>query len=173
MRLTRCGIDARLVLESTSELVLGLLGGQAGDLLEAVPLLGDQTGGLGLLAADLLLAPGEGAVADDELLVALIELTQAFVEAVFLLGEAAFEGLELATAGARRGFELGAGLEELFLGRELALFELGFAVPPRLFAHAGGFALGLGETLLAGVANPRPPVDQHGCSDDDRGDRDP
>ena len=125
------------------------------------------------MRGDLLLAPGEGAVAADELLVALVELAQALVEAVFLLGEAAFQGLELAAPRPRGGFELGAGLEELLLGRELALLELGFAVPPRLFAHAGGFALGLGEALLADVANPRPAVDQHGCRDDDRGDRDP
>ena len=44
------GVDARLVLEAAGQLVLGLLRGQAGDLLEAVALLGDQPGGFDLLA---------------------------------------------------------------------------------------------------------------------------
>ena len=126
-----------------------------------------------LLRGDLFLAAGQSAVAADQLLVALVDLAEALVEAVFLLGEAAFQGLELAAPRPRGGFELGARLEELLLGRELALLQLGFAIPPRLFAHTGGFALGLGEALLADVANPRPAENQDGCRDDDRGNRDP
>ncbi len=167
------GVHARFVFEPTGELVLGLLRRQPRDLLESSALLAEQAVDLDLLAADLLLAGGEAAISGQELLVALIELTQPLVEAVFLLGEAALQVLELAAARSGCGFEFRAGLEELFLGGELTLFELGFAVPPRLFAHARGFALGFGETFFASMANPRPAVDQDGGGKDDRGDRDP
>ena len=113
-------------------------------------------------------------LAAGELLVALLELAQALVEAVFLLGEAALEGLELAARALREAFSNSV--------RAWSSFSLAASSPSLSLAslsrrasstHAGGFALGLGEALLADVADPRPAEDQHGGRDDDRGDRDP
>jgi hypothetical protein len=174
------GLLARLVLDALDQVAgrarlssgrgrASFWRGQPGDLLSRLRC--SPTSRSTSTSFDATFAPGQGD-RGRRFLVALVELAQA------LVGLSSFwvrrrSGFELAAPRPRGGFELGAGLEELLLGRELALFELGLAVPPRLFAHAGGFALGLGETLLAGMANPRPPVDQHGCSDDDRGNRDP
>ena len=151
------GVDARLVLEAADELVLGLLRSEAGDLLEPGALLGRQPVATSTsLTATSFSRRRPGRARAPTSSVALVELVEPLVEAVFLLGEPALESLELAAPLARRGLELGARLKQLLLGRELALFQPGVGIAPRLVLEARRLALRLSQPACALLADPAP-----------------
>src|SRR6185295_9562228 len=134
------GFHPGLVLERAHQLLARLLRGQARQMLELAALLFAHPGDLGLLDFEGLLAPDQGALGLEHLLLTLADLVAPLVEAVFLLGQPALDGLELGPALPRNGFELAPGQEQLLLRLQLRLADLVLAL-----------ALGVGQDLNAAL----------------------
>ena len=98
----------------------------------------------------------------------LASSSRPLVEVVFLLGEAALQGFELAAALARGRLELGAGLEELLLGGDLGLAHAGLALALGVLDDLLGLAAGLVQHAPAFLAD----ASHQTRKDGDRGEED-
>ena len=78
-------VELGFVLDPADQLLLGLLGGEAGDLLEPVALLVDETLQLVLAIFELFLAVAEATVALLDLVGSGLDLLGLLVEVLFLL----------------------------------------------------------------------------------------
>src|SRR6185295_8077120 len=162
------GLHAGVVLHHPHQLLARLLGGQAGDLLQLGPLFLEHRLHLDLALLDAFLAAGERAVELGELLVPPRQVLGLLLEAVLFLGEAPLLGLELGAALARHRLELGAGLEELFLGGDVRLAQAGLARALGVLDQLLRFALRLLEQALAHPAEGKPPDEkEHDRADED------
>jgi len=150
------------------QLFFRLPGGHPRDLLEPLPLLAHQPLRLRRLPLALLLAGDEPFLPRGELPVALLDLAEPLVQAVFPLCEAALDGLDLGSPLARHRLELGASLQELLLGRELGLLDPGFGLPLRRSQEGRRLFTGPLENASARPANHEPadPGDEQNAEDD-------
>ncbi len=162
-------LHPRLVLERAGELLLRLLRGETGDALELGALRLDQLGELALAGLDLLLALGDRLFARADLALALGLLGEPLVEVVLLLGQPALQRLELVAALARGLLELVARRQQLLLGRQLGLAQLGLLLALRLFENLRRLAPRLGDAPTRRAADPQQPDgDQRERRGDDR-----
>jgi hypothetical protein len=159
------GFDARLVLDDADQLVAGLLGGEAGDLLEPRPFLLDHLLELDLPLLHAFFAAGQRAVELMEVLLALGELVPLFVEVVFLLRQPPLERFELGAPLAGHRLELGAGLEKLLLGGNIGLAQAGLALPLGVLDDPFGVELRLCKPARPLFPEAEPPDERN----DDRG----
>ena len=145
-------LEARLALHAADQLVLGLLAGEAGDLLELGALLGGEAGELGGLLLGGFLAGLDLLLPARDLALLLDHLIQPLVERVLLLGEPPLDRLELLAPGARRLLELAARLQQLLLGRQIGLAPLGLGLARRVLEPLLRFAPGLGQQARGAAA---------------------
>src|SRR5581483_4717716 len=123
------GFALGLVLDGADELGLGLVGGEAGDALQLLVLVGFQLVQLGGAAVEILLALAEG-------LGAVLDALELVVEALLAVGQAGLPALEVAAQRADLLLDLAAALGGL----------LGFLAGP--FEDPAGLGLGPGPDVL-------------------------
>ena len=154
-------LHPRVALHHPHQLFLGLLRGEAADLLQPLALLLHQLVELDALLLHLQLELVELALALAQLGLAPLDRPLLAREVVVELGDATLLLVELGALLRRHLLELAAGLEQLLLGGELALAQLGGHLPLGVVEDAGRFDLGL-LLLLGGDAADEDQPDEGG-----------
>src|SRR4029077_4304252 len=113
-----CRVRLRFLLHAADELVLGVLRGHSGHLLEPTALVAHELFQFLFTVGDRLLSASELARPLPQLLVALLEHLKFAVEDGIALGDAAFLSLDLLAAPANLLLEAFAQADDLFLARD-------------------------------------------------------
>ena len=143
-------LEPGLVLDGLDEVPLGVDGRQARDLLEPLALLLDDPRASACGLVDLLLGVGDRLFLAGELLVAALLLGELAVEVLLLLLDPVFEGGDLLPPGLDRLVELDPRREDLFLGLDVGLAQLGVG----LLAGVGQGPVGLRPDARGAPARP-------------------
>ena len=158
------GVALDVVVDAVDELVARLVGGHAGERLEAVALLLDHV-------LEVLLALGDLALLAGELVLALVERLGAAVDGLLALAETVLERRDLLAALLVLGLGLLLHLEDLVLGLEQGFFleRLGLLLRIsdhafRLFGRARGTVLH--EKAVDGIAEGSADDQSHEDEDD-------
>src|ERR1044071_2203181 len=160
-------IDLRFVLDAADQLALRFFGGEAGNLLELVPLGFHQLVELGLARLDAFLAIADRAVALLDFRDAAVDLLRFLVERFFLLLHPPLDRFDLVALLLRVPVEVGAHLEEFFLRLQIGFLDACARLFLGVLDDALTRRLGLGQLRLYAPPRDRGPDESENDGDGD------